>query len=360
MQIAIIADTHFNLWRKNNSFFSYLMDFFKLFTEEINRKKVEYIVFAGDLFHTKSIISAEMLLNATNVLKLINQNCPQLKSIYIIPGNHDIYLKNDASWNILQIYQEFPKIQVFNSLSYVDIDNTRCWFLPYYRSSQEYIEYLDKIDVSTIKRNLLFSHIGVDSFSMLQTEDITIAEQNEFIKPKKFKKFDHVYLGHFHSYQTKGNITYVSSPIQSRHGDEHGKHGFVIHDLKTNTHEFIQNYKSPQFLTKELTMEVLKELLSQNGAGKFVRLIVKDHIPSTKLSIIIEKLKKKNYSAEIKFMLNNATFYDDSFASIENWDELVFNSVEELFAKFLNFIETDLDKEKLYKFITSLNIGSNI
>ena len=71
-KIAIIADTHFNLWRKNNSFFSYLMDFFLFFAEEVNKQNVEYIVFAGDLFHTKSIISAEMLPSLHFVVTLHN------------------------------------------------------------------------------------------------------------------------------------------------------------------------------------------------------------------------------------------------------------------------------------------------
>ena len=360
LKIAVISDLHFNMWRKNNTFFKHLMEFFDFFIEEVNRQEVEYIVIAGDLFHTKSIISAEMLLKTTGVFKLLNKNCPNVKAIYIIPGNHDIYLRKDSEWNILHIYQEFQKIQVFHSPGHVDLGNHRLWFLPYYRSAKEYRRHLNMIDTSQAKTNILFSHIGVDDFKMLETEDIAIVERSEFIKKDKFKKFDQVFLGHFHGYQSQDNITYVSSPIQSKHGDEFGEHGFIIYDTKSKSYEFIPNHTSPQFLTKKLNMKNLKELLAQDGEGKFIRIVLTEHIPSNKLSIIIDKLKKKNYNVEIKFSINNSMFYDESIASIQNWDELVFNSTEELFQKFLNFVETDLDKDRLYKFITSLRINNNV
>lgn len=336
------------------------MDFFNFFVDEINRQEVEYVIIAGDLFHTKSIVSAEMLLKTTGVFKLLNTSCPNLKNIFIIPGNHDIYLRKDSEWNILHIYQEFPKVQVFHSPSFVDIDKVRCWFLPYYRSAKEYRRHLDMIDVSNAKTNLLFSHIGVHDFKMLETEDIAVVERSEFIKKDKFKKFSQVFLGHFHGYQSQDNITYVSSPIQSKHGDEYGEHGFIIYDTKTKSYDFIKNHTSPQFMTKKLTVKNLKDLLAEDGTGKFIRIVLTEHIPSSKLSMIIDKLKKKNYSVELKFSLNNSMFYDESIATIENWDELVFNSTEELFQKFLNFVETDLDKDKLYKFITSLNIERDV
>lgn len=359
MKIAIVADSHFNLWRKNNSFFEYLVNFFNFLIDESNKRKIEYLVFAGDLFHTKSVVSAEMLLKTTGIFKILNKRCKYLEKIFMIPGNHDIYLRRDASWNILHIYNEFPKVEVFHELGSVTIDkyNTKLWFLPFMRSSKEYRNEINKIHISNTHKNILFSHIGVHGFKLLQTEEITIAEQNEFITKDIFNKFDHVFLGHLHGYQTQENITYVSSPIQSRHGDEYAEHGFVVYDMNKNTHEFIENIKTPRFSTIKFSPQNIRKLLELDGENKFIRLVLNEHIPSSKLSSIIEKLNSKKYYVDIRFNLKNSIDYDDSIASIKNWDELVFNSTEELFKQYLDYVvDIDLDKDELYKFVTNLKI----
>ena len=334
MKIAIIADSHINGWRKSNSFFFYIEKAFDFFIEECEARDVEYIFVAGDTFHSKNEVAAEMLLHINSIIdKLRSKN----RKVFLITGNHDTFKKLDIEKNLLDIYKYFDGIKVVNTYEYIEINDTIIHMLPYY-SGNVLIEKLNEINCFENKKNILISPFGVNGFSLLQSELVDIHSYHETVSPKFLKKFNWVYLGHFHGHQTRGNITYVSSPFQSRHGDEFGKHGFIFVDIDDHKFEFIENKYSPQYETIILSKNNLKEILIKENM--FLRLVVQEFINKDILHKIFKKLKNQNNTIKISSDFNK-TLTIDKLATIDGWEEIVYETPEDIIVGFIKKISDE-------------------
>jgi len=82
---------------------------------------------------------------------------------------------------------------------------------------------------------------------------------NAMLNAEDFKKFKHVYSGHFHLPSTKGNITYLGSPFQHTFNDVGSIRGYYIFD--DGKLEFIEFTNAPKFYI--ITTNNLKENLDK-------------------------------------------------------------------------------------------------
>ncbi len=260
----------------------------------------------------------------------------------MLVGNHDSVNKKNNKINLLEVFKSYAK--VYEDYSLVENGKYALHFLPYFDEEQT-IKKIKEIKLITNKKNYYFGHCGVNGFKY-QIDGYTDPQNN--ITRDLFEKFDQVILGHFHSYQEMGNIFYVSSPLQSKHGDETGKHGFVFINTDTNEKEFVENIYSPNFITIELNKKNMDKisLLEKH----FIRLVVKKKINSDVLSRFKEKLLIKNYKVDFIFEYKNL---DNNLISVEGWDEIVYNDAEDIITSYLDKIGDDLPykKEDLLKIL---------
>jgi DNA repair exonuclease SbcCD nuclease subunit len=117
------------------------------------------------------------------------------------------------------------------------------------------------------------------------------------VGPDIFKKWDKVFLGHYHAEQKLNEkVEYVGSPLQLSFGEAFQKKHIIIFDTYDLSTEYIENTFSPKhFIIKE--DEVEKYPLEKN----FIRLEVED-IASRQMSEIRQNLVEsfKVSSLEIK------------------------------------------------------------
>jgi len=341
--IALLADTHFNMWRKNNSFFKYIEDFWVYFTNYLIENDIKHVFILGDLFHTKSLISTEMLTRSTNLVFDLIENA-QLDSVIMITGNHDIYknVKTGNEYNLLKSFTRHPKIKVVADYEDVNFNDKYNFHFLSYDKNEAIIKKLKSIKLAKNKTNILFSHLGINGFKYFETEDLETYEDSS-LDAKTVQKFDQVFLGHFHGYQSKNNITYISSPIQSRFKDQFSKHGFVLFNLKTNKHKFIHNPVTPQF--EEITIQKLatqiKDYLKRDGSGKFLKIIINKQLPASTLHKLIQKLKNKHYNVDIKYQFDDIT--SKISTKMKDFKTITYNSTDEL---LLSFLRTKYSKEE--------------
>jgi hypothetical protein len=181
----------------------------------------------------------------------------------------------------------------------------------------------------------LFSHFGVASFKVHEYSTDYINGLVSQISPIKLEKFTQVFVGHYHGYQTHNNITYVSAPLQSKHGDEHSKHGFVFYNTNSDTHEFIENLNTPYFISIKLNKSIVAKILALKNY--YIRIIVEIQVSKELLITLKNKVINQNY--ELKYLFNITD--EHKLAVIDGWRDFVMQEPDE-------FISLS---EKAYRFI---------
>ncbi len=321
--IALTADFHINLSRKDNPFYVHIEYAFLNF-EHICTRDVDHVFILGDLFHSKYHVST-VYLNKTNefIAKLA-----ETKKVYIIRGNHDTASLNELGTNLCENYKYFNNVFVINDYNLFIMGDIAYHCLAYY-DDEQLVKMINDIKLVPDKKNILLSHFGVEEFAWHGNKD----ECDYRIDKKLLSKFDRVFLGHYHGYQTQENIVYVSSPLQQRYGDEDSQHGFVLFNENTMECQFIENDSSPQFVTFEFNKENVKKALSLQN--HYIRFIVKQHQTKDALATVKQKILKENYECEYKFDVQSENL---SFKTIENWDEIQTTDLDDLLLSYLKQI----------------------
>lgn len=340
MKFACISDLHFKLYRGNNSFVPFVEKAVENFIDICDKRGVDCVLVGGDIFHAKSYVQTFALNRALGSLRKLTQKY----ETHMILGNHDIYVNQDSEKiNLLKVFES--DCTVYDDYHYVDFnDELRIHFLPYF-PDEIVKEKIKNMVFRHGKKNILFTHLAVRGFSMTEFhENITSELDADYFKQYKF---DAIISGHFHDHQVKGNIAYISSPLESHFGDE-GKKGYLFFDSADplGTLEFIENKFSPKFITMELNKENSGKILSLKDS--FVRIKVKKHIEYSLLHKLKKQLESKNHFVTFDFEVNDSI---QSISVVDGWSDFIYEDTVKLIEKYVESINTPFDKKKLLNFV---------
>jgi len=328
LNIGLISDTHFAVHRKINIFHKHMVDAADEFITQCEKHNVDFIVHCGDLFDTKMEIATTGLIKTNDLINKISSKFP----IMILPGNHDFAYKENNQFNLASNYKHQYNVTIFEEYEklYFAGSNTTLHFLPYHDKPREAIK---KITVDKKHQNVLFGHMGVLGFAVHAYASRVANQVSAQIKQKTVAKFDQVFLGHYHGYQSKNNVTYVSAPLQSRHGDEKSKHGFVFWNTAKEKHVFTENTHTPQFKTFDLTKSNAQKMLQLKD--HYIRMVIKKKVSKDLLIALRRKLLKKNYEVKEKF-----EFIDDmKLAVIDGWKDFVIKDPDSFIMNYIEILE---------------------
>ena len=328
MKLGLIGDLHVDISGELTKF-EFVKQAILDFKQECLKRDIKRIVMLGDLFHAKVTTSTEILIKTAELINDLSKHF----YIYLIVGNHDIASISESNLNLPNVFQGNANINVIEDYFMYEIDDIVLHFQAYGKFGANFFNAIHVEDY----KNYLFGHFGINGFVM-QGDNIT--DNKSDVTPKHLEKFDGVFLGHFHGYQTEGNITYVGSPIQLRHGDELMPHGFVFVDTRTNDFEFIEYDKKPNFLTIKLTKKSYKKLLETKDS--YIRILLNKKLEKQKIISLRDQLLKNNF---------DVTFVNDfneshEFTVVEGWDEIIKQDEETTFKKFLEKNKTTLDENE--------------
>ena len=329
-KIGLIADTHFNIWQRNNRFFSHIEEMFEGFVDVCQSEAVDCIYILGDLFDAKHTVSTEGLTRVNKMIAMLADRWPMV----IIPGNHDMAYLDNSEINLASNYKRHENIVVIDKPAVAFKFGTHQFFLPYSVTiGNEVKEITSMIPLNGDKVNL-FSHFGAAGFKVHDYSSIGADESASQVVFQDLPHiFSNVFLGHYHGYQTWEGITYVSAPLQSRHGDEKSKHGFVVFDTKSREHTFFENKRTPRFITYELTKDNVNRMLGLKN--HYIRIMVKKKVSKELIVALKRKLMKNNF--EVKVIMDIPK--EAKFSAISGWKEIVFHDAESLLVGFLDGLE---------------------
>lgn len=248
----IITDTHLH---KDN--IELVTDIFQQAILLCKKLKIKKILHGGDIFTARIAQPLSVLIAWDNIVDLVRGAGLKITSIV---GNHD-KTDQEANDSYLDLFHDTDVFDVVFSNGMVVLDDdVRMYMLSYFKEGGDrYIKSLSDLagTVEHNKRNFLLTHTAVNS---VRNNDGSEVENG--IGQELFKKFDKVFIGHYHNQSQIGdNIFYIGSAYQSNFGEDDQK-GFTIL-YSDGSHEFMKS-EFPEFIKMKLdVLDVTAGLMSQ-------------------------------------------------------------------------------------------------
>lgn len=202
MKIAIITDTHFGVRQDSLQFHANMKLFYdNIFFPKID-EDIEKIIHVGDVYDNRRRID----VNTAKLSREYFFEPLKARGLYmdIIAGNHDLYKKETSEVNALREFLKYsyPKLNIFTQATQID----DLLYVPWINKDNR-DHTLKTIQKSNAK--IVFGHLELNGYNFSKVQ---VAQHGD--DPLLFKKFEHVYSGHFHHRHTKNNITYLGAPTQ--------------------------------------------------------------------------------------------------------------------------------------------------
>jgi DNA repair exonuclease SbcCD ATPase subunit len=353
-KIIHVADIHIRLYKRHQE---YREVFKKLYDSLARRSDIaeSVIVVAGDIVHSKTDMSPEMVEMVSNFLKELRA----LTRVIVIPGNHDMNLANRNRLDALT-----PIIDNINA------------------DDDKKIDYLKHSTIFKLE-NLSFSVCSLldDSWPVVPsnstdtkialyhgpinnaTTDIGYKITNR-IGVSSFDGYDMVLLGDIHQTQVLQEkapglpeIWYPGSLIQQNHGESFESHGYLVWDVDTcKVVEFVEIKNDYAYFTLRISGDTIPPLPTNLPQNLRLRLVV-ENIDNHKIKKLIAVLRKKFTILEFSINQSKQSNVDVKNATndIEHINDV--NVQNKLIGKFIDEHDTASEslRDKVLEISTSLN-----
>ena len=237
-KIYHISDIHIRNFKRHKEYrrvFHQLKD--KIFSS-VDDKSL--IVLTGDIVHSKTDVTPELVFEVQELLKSLANIVPVL----LIPGNHDANLNNNHRMDALT-----PIVNALNhkNLYYsVNSEVFRIGNVTFCHWSVFDDNYINAADIDADYKICMY-HGAVQS----ALTEVGFKLEGGKITPNHFNGFDITLLGDIHKLQylnEEKTIAYPGSLIQQNHG-ESLDHGMLVWNLKDKTSEYISIPNDTAFYT---------------------------------------------------------------------------------------------------------------
>ena len=201
--------------------------------EEVKKHKDNAVVYiGGDIAHSKTEMSPELVDQLSRLFKNLADICPTI----IIAGNHDCNLNNRSRMDVLSPIVNNLKHKDLHYLKYSGVYKCADVKFVVWDVWEKEKDYIEAKDIEGDTKVVLF-HGTVDKsetdMGFFLPSDVKIA---------KFKGYDMGLLGDIHKRQhldKKETISYCGSLVQQNHG-EGLSHGYLLWDVPKRKSEYIE------------------------------------------------------------------------------------------------------------------------
>ena len=305
---------------------------------QIRQAAIEHkatVINGGDTFHTRGILRTNCLDILIKEWKCWNDL--GIKQIILV-GNHD---QEDKAGDI----HPFEFARLFDGWEVVDTPRVinRIAFFPYLnvRPTKKFVEA-----VSGSARYAVV-HWGFMGAMMNDSYRST-----EGVSMDTVEGFKRVWAGHFHLRESVGNIQYIGSPYQQTFAEMKQDKGFWIWDSARDKAEYVPIVGTRKHYEVEIAYEGKKKTVKKSGEfgpRDFVRVNVKGE--RAILNALDRRDIKKITGAE-EFKLTK-DIIDTDFSRLKI-DKDSIDNTRDIMNKYVDFVDTDLDRDRLLEVASEL------
>ena len=222
--------------------------------EEVRKNKDNAVAYiGGDIAHSKTDMSPELIDQLSRLFKNLADICPTI----IIAGNHDCNLNNRSRLDVLT--------PIVNNLNHPNLHYLKDSGV-YTCADTDFIvwdvwdkekDYIKAKDVPGDRTKVVLFHGTVDKCET----DLGFNLPSD-VKITKFKGYDLGLLGDIHKRQhlnKEETISYCGSLVQQNHGEDIGK-GYLLWDVSTRKSEYIEIPNEYGYYTVNIDKNTLPDL----------------------------------------------------------------------------------------------------
>jgi len=308
-KIYHVSDIHIRNFKRHEEY----KRVFKKLAEYIQSTKDEgsVICVTGDVVHSKTDITPELVQEVQDFLKLMSSILPTI----VIPGNHDANLNNSHRMDSLS-----PIINAMGDDNTIFIKDSGVFRIAnidfvHWSVFDEPKSYIKASKVKSDFKICLY-HGAVNN--SLTEMDFSLTGNN--ISNSDFTGFDLVLLGDIHKRQflnEEKTIAYPGSLIQQNHG-ESLEHGIMVWDTVSKSGEFVDIENDTAFYTLYVEYGIHLDLPETLPSNLYLRLRSKNTSPSMIKEIAAEIKKSRNIVE-----LSHQTMNDFSATSMHQQSSMV-------------------------------------
>ena len=188
-RIWMISDTHLGVRSNSREWMDIIEDYFRNFFIPLLRRESrpgDVLVHSGDVFDSRQSINLYVLNKGIELFEEIASFMP----VYMIIGNHDIFMKYTNEINSLKVFKNVENIHVFEEPTHVFMGKKKVFFLPWVEKHEDLKNIVnDPVNAADI----LFCHTDIQGLSF--NRFTKIEEGNEI---ETFRGYKKVYSGHIH------------------------------------------------------------------------------------------------------------------------------------------------------------------
>jgi DNA repair exonuclease SbcCD nuclease subunit len=291
-RIWLISDTHLGVrsnskeWMENIE--KYFYDFFIPLLKKHYRPG-DVLVHCGDVFDSRQSINLYIMNKGIEIFEEISKVLP----LYMIIGNHDIFMKSSNEINSLKVFRNSPRITVFEEPTVVEFGNRTALMMPWRDGHEAESEVLNN---PRNHADLVFCHTDIRGFTFNKTQKIDGGNDID-----TFSKYGKVYSGHIHWAQHFKNVRMLGSPYELTRSDSGNTKSIWLLDLETMEERQFVNTHSSKFLKYRLPwlLEQPKPVLQDLFYNNYVDIVVdaswSTWFPFSSFTEMFSGYKKLNY-----------------------------------------------------------------
>lgn len=299
--------------------------------ELVVKYKVDHIINGGDTFNTRGVLR-------TSCFQTLYDHYNKWKDLgisqTIIVGNHD---QEDKAGEIhpMSIFADvYKRWYVIDRPCVIMFGKEEYGFSPY---------VLDPISAIKEMKSAkdIFVHWG---FKGARRNAGNI--DGDGVDPKLVSHFRRVWSGHYHYRNSFENIQYIGSPLQQNYGERDQEKGVFIYDTKTQKIEFVAIEGTKKHWEINVSWVDGKEVYSGDlkaiNPKDHVRVVAHGDLESVS-NFNKDKAIKKLKCVDIKL---DRDIKEKTFSRMNIKSEEIHTPIS-LVEKYVDFVETDLDKALL-------------
>jgi len=324
-RIHHISDIHIRNYKRHAEYRRVFETLYNKIKETTNEN--DLIVLTGDIVHSKTDVTPELVNEVQDFLKALCDIAPVL----MIPGNHDANLNNshrmDALTPIVNAMAN-PRLEYCEKSAILRLNNVDFYHWSVFDTAENY-----PFPLEDSQTRIALYHGPVNDSST----EVGFVIENESMKVENFNGFDMVLLGDIHKTQflnPQKTIAYPGSLIQQNHGEERN-HGYLLWEVNSRLAEFVPIENDTAFYTVDIdsgNYTPIDETLPKN---LYLRVRYRN-TDQTVLREIVEDLRKQRNVVELTTQrINTFSIREKSVNESKGLDFRSLEQQRELITKYL-------------------------
>ena len=288
-RIYHISDIHIRNFKRHKEY----REVFESIRDYINKIKTKesIICLTGDIVHSKTDITPELVQEVTYLLTILSQELP----VVLIPGNHDTNLNNNNRLDSLS-----PIVNAIRNPNIIYLKDSGVFEMAnvvfYHWSVFDKPENFPKVVKKPGKVSICLYHGAVKPFNFSGGFEYS----NSSLESTAFSDFDITLLGDLHEahfVDEAKTAGYPGSTIQQNHG-EGLNHGFLVWDVNTKSSEFVKVKNNTAYYTIDVDSGLYEPIPSDVADKLYLRVRYKNTDYSV-IKSIISSIKSEKEVIEV-------------------------------------------------------------